>query len=789
MKIREEDKTWSAQWIWAQKKEVSDSTASRIVYFRREFHLPPTRTCRLVVNVSANSRYRLYINGESVAFGPCRGDRWTQYYETVDLSSKLKEGRNVLAAKVLHYGEDDTKPFAVISAPAGAFLLQGNLYVEDNLLEELSTDVSWRCLRDESVVLQPQTLTVTGGLERVDGGLLPHGWERADYDDTRWSPAEAIGESPNPGAYGIVGAWPLTPRPIPLMFERSRSFTRMVRSEGIQEDRHLRDFASSGARLVLPARSKVSLELDAGELINGFLRIATEGGRGSEIRFLCSESYVDSEGRKGNRDDHVGKMLRGGTESYRVGGADTFGSEEYETFQFRTFRFVRLDIEVAEVPLTLRSFDYRETGYPLETKASFTCSDETFDHMWDISIRTLQRCMYETYIDCPYYEQLQYIMDTRLQALFTYCVGGDDRLARKAIDDFHKSMLPNGILQSRFPSNETQIIPGFALHWVMMVHDHYAFWGDTLLVRQYRPTIDAVLDWFERLVTDDGLVGPAPNRYWSYVDWVHEWEGSHGVPAPGKPLPLTVYNFMYADALHQAAILNEKTGRIDTGTEYRKRASRTIDAVKRHSWSEERALFQDAPALEQYSQHAQLWAILANAVEGEEAISLAESMLADDSLAKVSYAMAFFLFRAVSAAGIYDRTFGVWELWREQIRLGLTTWLEDPVMQRSDCHGWGAAPLYECTSEWLGVKPGAPGYARIVIQPRIGPLTWAKGGASTPHGVVNVAWDLDARTGKFRLLASGLRGIPTELRLPDGTTRLFEGTEEINVVVELKGRG
>ncbi|MDI4647925.1 alpha-L-rhamnosidase C-terminal domain-containing protein [Cohnella hashimotonis] len=786
MKIDQTNRTWSAQWIWAQNGDGSDSVASRIVYFRRAFYLPPSRKCRLIVDVSASSRYRLYLNGEPVAFGPCPGDRWTQYYETVDLSSMLREGGNVLAAKVLHYGEDGTKPLAIIGAPVGGFLLEGHVYAEEGLLESLSTNDSWRCLPDEAVGFQPQALTVTGGLEEADGGRLPHGWQRTDYDDSRWSPAEAIGESPNTSVYGIVGAWPLAPRPIPLPFEHPRAFARVVRSEGIHDDRCYQAIISGGTPLVLPARSKVSLELDAGELVNGFLRIATESGGGSEIRLLCSESYVDGEGRKGNRDDHEGKGLCGGTDSYRVGGADLSEREEYETFDYRTFRFVRLVVEVAETPLTLCSIDYRDTGYPLEIKASFACSDETFAPMWDISIRTLRRCMFETYIDCPYYERLQYIMDTRLQALFTYRIGGDDRLARKAIDDFHKSMLPNGMLQSRFPSNEAQVIPGFALHWVMMVHDHYAYWGDASLVRRYRPTIDAVLDWFERSVTDTGLAGPAPSGYWSYVDWVREWEESKGVPAPGQSLPLTVYNFMYANALQQAALLNEATGRTDTGKEYRIRASRTIDAVKRHCWSQERALFQDAPSLDQYSQHAQLWAILANAVEGKEAVRLAESMLDENSLAKVSYAMAFFLFRAASAAGIYDRTVGMWDLWREQIGLGLTTWLEDPVSQRSDCHGWGASPLYECTGEWLGVKPGAPGYERILIQPRIGSLTWAKGGVSTPHGVVNVAWELDERSGKFRLRASGLRGKPTEIRLPDGTKRLFERTDEIHVVADLQ---
>lgn len=61
---------------------------------------------------------------------------------------------------------------------------------------------------------------------------------------------------------------------------------------------------------------------------------------------------------------------------------------------------------------------------------------------------------------------MQYELDTRLQALFTYSISADDRLARKALYDFHSSLMPTGILQSRCPSVGRQVIPGFALYWI-----------------------------------------------------------------------------------------------------------------------------------------------------------------------------------------------------------------------------------------------------------------------------------------------------------------------------------
>jgi hypothetical protein len=81
-------------------------------------------------------------------------------------------------------------------------------------------------------------------------------------------------------------------------------------------------------------------------------------------------------------------------------------------------------------------------------------------------------------MDTPYYERLQYIGDTRIQALISYSVAGDDRLARQAIQAFNDSLISDGITRSRYPTSLTQIIPTFSLLWVGMIHDFWRYRGD-----------------------------------------------------------------------------------------------------------------------------------------------------------------------------------------------------------------------------------------------------------------------------------------------------------------------
>lgn len=109
------------------RQEVS---AIRAAYFRQSFELPAG--CTLLVSVSASSRYRLWVNGRHAACGPCKGDRWTHYYERVDVSPYLRAGCNVIAARVVAYppreahGRTAWGPvWAVAGAAAPCLILQG----------------------------------------------------------------------------------------------------------------------------------------------------------------------------------------------------------------------------------------------------------------------------------------------------------------------------------------------------------------------------------------------------------------------------------------------------------------------------------------------------------------------------------------------------------------------------------------------------------------------------------------------------------------------------------------
>lgn len=165
-----------------------------------------------------------------------------------------------------------------------------------------------------------------------------------------------------------------------------------------------------------------------------------------------------------------------------------------------------------EKDLLFHSLNYEETGYPLEVSATVQTSDPSLEAVWEISERTLRRCMHETYEDCPFYEQLQYIMDARLQILYTYSVSADDRLARKCMDDLRRSQHYDGLLNCCYPNCNTNVIPGFSIYYILMVYDHMMYFGDRNLVAEHMPVIEQVLHYFERHLMKDGYVENGKNR-------------------------------------------------------------------------------------------------------------------------------------------------------------------------------------------------------------------------------------------------------------------------------------
>ena len=127
---------WQAGWI---AHPTASSKEYGVFHFRKSFHLSQ-KPEQFVIHVSADNRYRLFVNGQSVCYGPARGDLSHWRFETVDVAEHLQTGENVLAAVVWNFAK--YVPWAQMTHQT-AFIVQGNSDRE----AMASTNHEWKIMR------------------------------------------------------------------------------------------------------------------------------------------------------------------------------------------------------------------------------------------------------------------------------------------------------------------------------------------------------------------------------------------------------------------------------------------------------------------------------------------------------------------------------------------------------------------------------------------------------------------------------------------------------------------
>ena len=752
--------SWPSYWITCPNIPPRDYG---VYHFRKKLNIP-TVPDKFIIHVSADNRYRLYINGKPICTGPARGDLYNWHFETIDIASYLKEGENVIASLVWNMGV--YAPVAQISNQT-AFMIQGDGQAE----RIINTDKSWKVTKNNSYTpcsldngQRLNSYMVIGPGDKVDAANYPWGWEQSGFDDREWNTANEISNPVVTGS-GTDNLWTLVPRTIPLMVESLQRLDRIRRSEGIKVDDA--SFIMGGHPLTIPANQTISILLDQTFNTTAYPELIVSGGKGSAITISYAEALFTKEGQKGNRNEIEGKDING---NYDVFIPDGGTQRHFRPLWHRTYRYIQIDITTKNEPLTIDDFYGMYTGYPFESKATFSSNDQSLQTIWDVAWRTALLCAGETYFDCPYYEQLQYEGDTRIQALISLYVTGDDRLMRKALLDFYHSRVPEGLTQGRYPSNRLQVIPPYSLFWVSMVYDYWMHRKDDAFINQFLPAIAEVLNWYEKNIDrEKTMLGPM--KWWSFIDYTDPFP--EGVPPGANDGNSSIITLQYAYTLQQAAQLFSYFGKQNEKEQYNKLASELNSNTYRLCFDKKRNEMADTPDKKSYSQHAGIMAILAGAIPESEKKDVMLKILSDSTISPVTFYYRFYLTRALKSSDMADLYYSQLQPWRDMLNIGLTTFAETPEPTRSDCHAWSASPLYDFFATICGITPDAPGFSSVLIAPALAELTDVTAKIPHPLGEISVS-----------LIRKDKNGITAEISLPDQVKGTFVWN---NQKVNLKG--
>ncbi len=763
---------WQAHWV-----RGSTTHAPQVTLFHLAITIPKKRTITFLV--SGDERFEWYIDGVCHARGPERGDGSMWHYHTVTVT--LAAGVHHLSALVWSLG--DAAAFAQIGKAHGLIV---SADAKNNAL--CATGIApWRAKTLHSYTFTPpKQAWGTGSNVVFDARLHPWDWHTGGGTD--WLPVAPVyhGED-SLYDYELGSHKHLQPAPLPAQRDDLRGLgivryidaateenaaATVVRKKTDLQSQHVawQGIADGSASLTIPAHTTVRVIYDLGIYVCGYHRMVLSGGTAARVRIHWEESLSTNPKEyfriKTNRNEVFGKNFAGVGDIFIADGST---QASHQPLWWQSGRYIEVLVTTADEALTIESLRIAETGYPFAFTGVFDSDDQRLKSVIPMMERVLQMCSHETYMDCPYYEQLMYIGDTRLEALATYVLTQDDRLPSKAIKLFHQSRMPNNLTQSRYPSRVQQIIPPFSMWWIGMLHDS-AYWrGRGTEVRSMLPAMRGVLDAFLAGTQDNGLV--APPAGWNFVDWVPGWQG--GMPPGADRQPCATINWHIVYTLGLAADLEDHYGEALLAQRWREHAKTIAAALSRTLWDATAGVYREVLDGMLVSEHAQCLALLSGSAPAEHCTAMANALRKRTEFARTTIYFSHYLFEAYRLTGAIDLLIDRMQLWFDLPAQGLTTTVEMPEPTRSDCHAWGAHPLFHYHATIIGIRPAVPGANHVTITPQLGPLQRANATTPLAQGHIKSAFWRD--NGVMRGTVTLPAGVSGEIVLPSGIIKIPAG--------------
>ena len=744
-----------ASWIWmpgadrwgearfTETRPTADFLARKpqtFLRFRRDFEAAPGAGA-LELDVSADERFVLLLDGEEIGRGPHRGlaNRWHCHAYRVD---NLAPGRHRLEAVCWQIGEH--APLAQRSV-RGGFVLKASGPFDAALT---TGKAPWLVAplagtrmtgRSNAGTFGVGSECEVRGTSVLDEEPAPDAWREA-----------AVVRGPVKTWAGLrMQGWLLFPTPLPDMMRERKAPGRFIGGSGVEPP----------VVGTIPPRTRRTLLWDLGDYYCAYPEMRVSGGAGARIRWDWAECLTGPDGHKGDRAAWKGlDMVKSFGDDFLPDGRE---GARFTTPWWRCGRWVRLTFETADEPLRVESVALVETRLPAAMEASFACDDPFVEALQPVCERSLLMCMHETFFDCPYYEQQMYPGDSRVQYLVATLFGETGRRAvRNAIALYDADRRENGQIPMNCPTRGTQESLPFTCCQAMMLGDLAWNHDDPATVRARLPGLCHTLLGMEDFANGDGLLGATQG--WNFVDWVPEWD--HGVPPDGdSDRPNAEINLQYLHALLSGVRSAEALGETHLAAHFSAKADRLRAAIRAAFWCPEKALFATDGARTAFSQHAQVLALLGNVVAGEEAercfAALLEGM---PRLSRCSIYFRHYLFETFFKFRRPDLFFSNLTFWHDCLDWHCSTILEVPdTDSRSDCHGWGSHPLWHLHTGVAGVRSAAPFYAAVEIAPQPAHLRRIASRTPTPRGDValDLAFDGNGGVAGTAALPPGLPGV------------------------------
>jgi hypothetical protein len=711
---------WKAQWITPAAGEPAAAC------FRKEISLADAPK-NVNAWISADTKYRLYINGKLVSRGPVDigrdyfgGNTGRWFYDYRDLTSFFKKGKNVIAAEVFKAWPIN---FTVSRGHLG-FLFEAEATLPTQGRELIKSDATWRTIPADYF---------SDAATHYDAGKEPAGWRLAGFDDSAW------GRSTPAGDFWNI----LTSSEIPPLMEARYPVKSIDNATGGVQipERPLQD----GHNIVVNSDGGFTVTFN--RVLSGIPTIKVKGGKGAQISFKLLHQCV---------------MTLGDGQQYF----------EYP-FMDEIVPSIRIEVSHVSSPVEIEDVGAVFTSQPVEYKGSFECSDNQLNDIWKTARWAVQICLQTHHMDSPnHQEPISDPGDYLIESMVNYDAFDQPWLARQDIRKFAWLLK-----DEKYHNFHTS----YSLGWLQMLMDNYDRTGDKALIVEMAPYVHELMDTYATWRGKHGLISEAPN--YMFMDWV-EIGGfaCHHPPAVIGQGYMTAFYYHGLDNASRVARIMGDTARV---ARYHALRTEIAAAFNRELWVPAKGLYRDGKPfqtsvqpyqwlpgdtnIETFSPHVNCLAVLYDLAPKNLQKPIMEKVLATRDVNTQPWFM-HWVFQAINHAGVFDQ-FGTSQMRRWQV-LPETQSFHEMWNSGDLSHGWCSTPLVQMSSVVLGVTPEEPGCKVVAIRPTTCDLDWVRGKVPTPHGDVAVAWAI--KDEKLTLDVTVPAGCEADITVP--TARFSQAT-------------
>lgn len=413
------------------------------------------------------------------------------------------------------------------------------------------------------------------------------------------------------------------------------------------------------------------------------------------------------------------------------------GRQKFRSFVRRGGRFLNLTIR-EKAPVKIYSLNIINSSFPVSYRGVFRTHDHTLMNIFKLAGDTTRACMEDTYVDCPTFEQTFWVGDARNESLVNFYTFGAYEITKRCLNLVPKSMFRSPIPESQVPSGWANVLTDWALFWVNACREYYDFTGDEDFLKEIYPWLMKTAKGFEGFINKKNLL---EINAWNMLDWAPMDCPTFGVVTHQNAFLVKSLN----DIIYLAGLLKK-----DDDEKYLQgMKERVKKGINEHLFSEEKQAFydsihEDGKPSNVFSIQTQTAVFLSDAATDERMNRLKELILnpPDDFVKIGSPFMSFFYLEALAKMGEFQKMLDyIRKNWGERmLDKGAVTCWECFDKTRSHCHAWSAAPGYFLSAYILGIRPGAPGFKKMIVDPKPCDLKWVRGCVPTPKGDIYIEW-------------------------------------------------